>query len=416
MAMPTAALLAAGLLQMRGFLWLFHPDMTTFAAITLVGVSCVLLARWTGWTSTLLLGLFCGLTCCVREHGLIVAGPAILLIGVCSKGSVVKRISRMGLGAAAIELTSRVVIGQWLMLAGVFDQHRPALLHKARVPWNDTLALFGHNRGTPPSWMVANVHQGEGAELLPTIFENTYLAIKPFGWGLVLTVIGLALLAKARRWRTLLAVLVPISPLPALFLLWAEPRHILSMTGVFVGIGVGGLLATVEPILHRWRAYAPLAVLGLVAVFAVSAKSRVVLQDDACYRDSCRGRITNLDADAVQAARWIRQHSDPNEDFLKSPHLSLNVEAHLVEAPGIRVRFLNEIPDVSWRTWVLTDAPMFSAWEKQYEAGRWSVYQLERPPNIPENCLVGRMTSWGTLESGPTLVPQEDCVRPDRPK
>ena len=408
--MPITALFMACAVQTRGYLWLFHPDMTTFAVVTSVGVATLVVARVTNIWTVMALGLACGIACCVREHGMIIGITATLFVGWCTAGGARTRIRNMAIVLALIEATSRILVGQWLALSPFFAQAEAGLFYKTKLPWADTLALLGLRPTHVPSWMIANVHTNETPQLVSAIAGHTWIAVKPYGLVILGGLISAGLLLKAKRRRELLAIAVPLSPFPALFFLWAEPRHVLSMAGVLTGVTTGCLLAYVLPYTQRLHKFGNYGLAAFALLAAMLIKPRVLALDTFYFRDFCRNAITYLDRPVVDAARWIRANAEPGEDVLLGPHISLNIEASLAESPGLRVTLVGERPDVSWRTWVLTKENLLAVWELQHEVPPWKVYKRKRPEGIEEPCLRGTIEGWGRLEDGPQITVHEGCA------
>ena len=73
-------------------------------------------------------------------------------------------------------------------------------------------------------------------------------------------------------------------------------------------------------------------------------------------------------------------------------------------------------PDPAWRTWIAAGHGVMARppWQQVHEVGGWSIYQAQRPPGVPVECLFG--AAHERISDGfprhhrvVTLDPVEDC-------
>lgn len=271
-------------------------------------------------------GLALGLLCGVREHGVAMAGGAlvaVLLVSPLRWGPV--RLLALASGLVAFAVAP--VVG-WARLD---DDQNVSMLMKTMLPLRDMLAvaLGEHGGDRAAQW-------GAGAPTTPV--ELAALTWENLGtagpWALVALAVPLLLWVRGRG--PALAALCAIGPLVASFAVKTLLHHTQAMVPLIALVAVGGTAAAVDALLDRvgavrlrWlAAVVPLGAVGALLPDLRQGLAPAIIDDVAWFEGWCDLAVAS---DPVRAL--LVEHLQPGDTVYAEDG---SVAVFAVSVPGVR--------------------------------------------------------------------------------
>lgn len=361
-ALVGAPLLVLGVADPAAYAWFLHPESLTAALLVVTaGAALAFTLRPTALRAGLL-GLAVGLALDAREHGLVLALLAPVLVVVHSP-----RQARLGtllavaLGMAPFLFDPASSGGAWT---------------KAETTLQESLSWLlpgGADRAPVPVEMSqAQRTQLRASGGILVFAAQAWTSIQSWWW----VFLGSTALAAAAAWRTRdrthLALALPLLSLAPALLVWTEPRHYLVVAPAAVVLGVGTAARWLSP--HGMRGAAGLLVacggLALAGAPRAGAELTGVLAEVA--------QLQRERADEYLAVMWMLEHLEPDARVGTDldPYVIHKVPFLPEEAPGMT----DETP----LYYASLSEPSSGHWALVHTAGRVQIHRrLPAPPHRP---------------------------------